>query len=115
MLKNKHQNFKLVRDSKIRRVLRACYHQLIIFGDVDVTVQVMRNISGQKKYEPLASVPRQIEFRQYLCMTISVDHDAIDGAPGAHFALRLKELIENGYGLIDQDSAAKQSDSILQA
>jgi len=32
-------------------------------------------------------------------MTISVDHDIIDGAPLARFTQRLKELIENGYGL----------------
>jgi pyruvate/2-oxoglutarate dehydrogenase complex dihydrolipoamide acyltransferase (E2) component len=32
-------------------------------------------------------------------MTISVDHDIIDGAPLARFTQRLKELIESGYGL----------------
>jgi pyruvate/2-oxoglutarate dehydrogenase complex dihydrolipoamide acyltransferase (E2) component len=37
-------------------------------------------------------------------MTISMDHDTIDGAPATHFASRMKELIESGYGLIDQFS-----------
>jgi pyruvate/2-oxoglutarate dehydrogenase complex dihydrolipoamide acyltransferase (E2) component len=41
----------------------------------------------------------QIENREYLCVTISLDHDIVDGAPGARFIQRLKELIESGYGL----------------
>lgn len=39
--------------------------------------------------------------REYLSLTISVDHNLIDGAPAARFAQRLKELIESGYGLND--------------
>lgn len=50
--------------------------------------------------------------REYLNMTISVDHDIIDGAPATRFALRLKELIESGYGLIDQASVSRQSNTI---
>jgi pyruvate/2-oxoglutarate dehydrogenase complex dihydrolipoamide acyltransferase (E2) component len=41
----------------------------------------------------------QIEKREYLCVTISFDHDVIDGAPAARFTQRLKELIESSYGL----------------
>jgi pyruvate/2-oxoglutarate dehydrogenase complex dihydrolipoamide acyltransferase (E2) component len=41
----------------------------------------------------------QIEIREYLNLTISFDHDVIDGAPAARFAQCLKELIESGYGL----------------
>jgi len=44
-------------------------------------------------------------------MTISVDHDAIDGAPAAHFALKLKELIENGYGLDDSMVESEQAEA----
>ena len=40
-----------------------------------------------------------IEIREYLNLTISFDHDIVDGAPAARFAQRLKELIESGYGL----------------
>jgi pyruvate/2-oxoglutarate dehydrogenase complex dihydrolipoamide acyltransferase (E2) component len=40
-----------------------------------------------------------IEPREYLCLTISLDHDIIDGAPAARFTARLKEMIESGYGL----------------
>ncbi len=43
----------------------------------------------------------QIVMRDYLSLTISFDHDIIDGAPAARFTKRLKELIESGYGLPD--------------
>lgn len=42
-----------------------------------------------------------IAVREYLCMTLSMDHTIIDGAPAARFASRLKELIESGYGLAE--------------
>lgn len=38
----------------------------------------------------------RVEVREYLSLTISLDHDVIDGAPAARFANRLKELIEGG-------------------
>jgi pyruvate/2-oxoglutarate dehydrogenase complex dihydrolipoamide acyltransferase (E2) component len=41
----------------------------------------------------------RIEVREYLCMTLSFDHDIVDGAPAARFTQRFKELIESGYGL----------------
>jgi pyruvate/2-oxoglutarate dehydrogenase complex dihydrolipoamide acyltransferase (E2) component len=43
----------------------------------------------------------QIASREYLSLTITVDHDVVDGAPAARFTERLKELIESGYGLDD--------------
>jgi pyruvate/2-oxoglutarate dehydrogenase complex dihydrolipoamide acyltransferase (E2) component len=41
----------------------------------------------------------RIAIREYLCVTLSFDHDVIDGAPAARFASRLREFIEGGYGL----------------
>jgi pyruvate/2-oxoglutarate dehydrogenase complex dihydrolipoamide acyltransferase (E2) component len=41
----------------------------------------------------------RIEVREYLSVTISFDHDVVDGAPAARFTQRLKEFIETGYGL----------------
>ena len=38
------------------------------------------------------------EEREYLCLTLTLDHDVIDGAPAARFAERLKELIEGSAG-----------------
>lgn len=46
-------------------------------------------------------VDGQIQVREYLCVTISIDHDIIDGAPAARFTQRLQALIEAGYGLLD--------------
>lgn len=43
----------------------------------------------------------EVVTREYLSLTISVDHDIVDGAPAARFAQQLKELIESGYGLAD--------------
>ena len=46
-------------------------------------------------------VDGHIAIRDYLSLTISFDHETIDGAPAARFTQRLKELIESGYGLDD--------------
>jgi pyruvate/2-oxoglutarate dehydrogenase complex dihydrolipoamide acyltransferase (E2) component len=43
----------------------------------------------------------QIEVREYLSLTLSFDHDVIDGAPAARFATQLKELIEGGASLME--------------
>src|SRR5690348_16288857 len=55
--------------------------------------------------EKQAMVDGRPVAREYLSLTISVDHDLIDGAPAARFTQRLKELIESGYGLeLEPDS-----------
>src|SRR5947209_9269842 len=46
-------------------------------------------------------VDGHIALREYLSLTISFDHDIIDGAPAARLTERLKELIESGYGFDD--------------
>ncbi|MGZ3666132.1 MAG: 2-oxo acid dehydrogenase subunit E2, partial [Ktedonobacterales bacterium] len=46
-------------------------------------------------------VDGHVTVREYLSLTISVDHEIVDGAPAARFTRRLKELIEGGYGLGD--------------
>jgi pyruvate/2-oxoglutarate dehydrogenase complex dihydrolipoamide acyltransferase (E2) component len=46
-------------------------------------------------------VDGHIALRDFLSLTVSFDHDIIDGAPAARFTQRLKELIESGYGLPD--------------
>ncbi len=51
-------------------------------------------------------VDGQIAIREYLSLTVSFDHTIIDGAPAARFTERLKELIESGYGLMDQEASA---------
>lgn len=44
----------------------------------------------------------QLENRELLCLTISFDHDIIDGAPAARFIQRFKELVESGSGLFEE-------------
>lgn len=51
-------------------------------------------------------VDGQIAIREYLCLTLSVNHDIIDGAPAARFVMRLKELIESGFGVAGEDVVA---------
>ncbi len=43
----------------------------------------------------------RIEAREFLCLTLSFDHDLIDGAPAARFATRLKELIQHASGVAE--------------
>jgi pyruvate/2-oxoglutarate dehydrogenase complex dihydrolipoamide acyltransferase (E2) component len=57
--------------------------------------------------EKAVIVDGQIALREYLSLTISFDHDVIDGAPAARFTARLKELIESGYGLSDATAEAE--------
>ena len=47
-------------------------------------------------------VGEQIAPREFMCLTLSLDHDVIDGAPAARFIKRLTDLIESGAGLHDE-------------
>jgi pyruvate/2-oxoglutarate dehydrogenase complex dihydrolipoamide acyltransferase (E2) component len=44
-------------------------------------------------------VDGQVAAREFLNITVELDHDIIDGAPASRFASRLKGLLETGYGL----------------
>lgn len=44
-------------------------------------------------------VEDSIEIREYLPLTISVDHDVIDGAPAIRALSKLNDLLANGHGL----------------
>lgn len=46
-------------------------------------------------------VDHRLEVRRYMSVTVSFDHDVIDGAPAARFMHRLKKLVESGCGLGD--------------
>jgi pyruvate/2-oxoglutarate dehydrogenase complex dihydrolipoamide acyltransferase (E2) component len=56
-------------------------------------------------------VDGHIAIRDYLSLTISFDHDIVDGAPAARFTERLKELIESGYGLNEQEASSALNES----
>jgi hypothetical protein len=44
-------------------------------------------------------VDGRVAVREYLSVTVSFDHDIVDGAPAARFTQRLQELVESGDGL----------------
>jgi pyruvate/2-oxoglutarate dehydrogenase complex dihydrolipoamide acyltransferase (E2) component len=58
--------------------------------------------------EKPAIVDGQLVLREYSCVTISLDHDVVDGAPAARFAQCLKELVESGYGLNHEQHEASK-------
>lgn len=66
---------------------------------------LMVTVGGIGKKQEI--VDGRVATREYLSLTISVDHDIVDGAPAARFTQRLKELIESGYGLTDSTATAE--------
>ena len=44
-------------------------------------------------------VQDQVEQREYLSLTVTLDHDVVDGAPATRFVARLVELLETCFGL----------------
>lgn len=59
---------------------------------------------GQKEED----VQGRAVTRDYLNLTVSIDHNMVDAAPAARFTTLLRELIESGYGL-PVDAAAGAS------
>jgi pyruvate/2-oxoglutarate dehydrogenase complex dihydrolipoamide acyltransferase (E2) component len=54
-------------------------------------------------------VDGSITIREYLSLTISLDHEMIDGAPAARFTQWMKELIKSGYGLDNSTVESEQA------
>ncbi|MFX1417938.1 MAG: 2-oxo acid dehydrogenase subunit E2 [Promethearchaeota archaeon] len=46
----------------------------------------------------------EIEIREYLAMTVLLNHDLVDGAPATRFISRLGDLIESEFGLLNLES-----------
>lgn len=46
-----------------------------------------------------AVVEDNIEIREFLCVTILMNHDVIDGGPAARFVARFTELVESVFGI----------------
>jgi hypothetical protein len=61
------------------------------------TLQLTLGGIGEKP----AVVDGRIEARKFLSVTVSFDHDLVDGAPAARFIHRLKKLVERADGLCD--------------
>jgi pyruvate/2-oxoglutarate dehydrogenase complex dihydrolipoamide acyltransferase (E2) component len=45
----------------------------------------------------------ELTTREYLDLTVTFDHDVVDGAPATWFVHRLGELIEDAHGIPTQD------------
>jgi len=56
--------------------------------------------------EKPGAVDGQVAIREYLGLTVSFDHNMIDGAQATRFTERLKELIERGHGLVEQEAGS---------
>ena len=52
-----------------------------------------------------ALVEGRLEEREHLCLTLTLDHDLIDGAAAARFARSLRELLEGATGLPGETGA----------
>jgi pyruvate/2-oxoglutarate dehydrogenase complex dihydrolipoamide acyltransferase (E2) component len=62
-----------------------------------------------------AVVERRVEPREILSLTVTFDHDIVDGGPATRFVRRLVELIESGYGLdVDQPPIDVDIDAVRQ-
>jgi pyruvate/2-oxoglutarate dehydrogenase complex dihydrolipoamide acyltransferase (E2) component len=48
----------------------------------------------------------QLESREHLCLTVTFNHDIVDGAPAARFLKRFSELLTSGDLLCDERSAS---------
>jgi pyruvate/2-oxoglutarate dehydrogenase complex dihydrolipoamide acyltransferase (E2) component len=57
------------------------------------------NIAVGGIYERLGYVGGKVEKREYLALTVTLDHDVEDGAPATRFVTRRVELLEEGQGL----------------
>jgi pyruvate/2-oxoglutarate dehydrogenase complex dihydrolipoamide acyltransferase (E2) component len=73
------------------------------FGMADSFFTCTLTIGG--RYERVAWVDGRAEPRQTLNVTLTVDHDIVDGAPAARFGQSLMRLIEEGSGLDDAFAA----------
>jgi pyruvate/2-oxoglutarate dehydrogenase complex dihydrolipoamide acyltransferase (E2) component len=62
------------------------------------TLHPLGLVVGGIAWKP-AVVEGRIEPREILNLTVTFDHDIVDGAPATRFVRRLVELIESGHGL----------------
>ena len=59
----------------------------------------LERINGEE-FEEEKLEKEKMENHELLSITISLDHDIVDGAPAARLISRFAELVENAYGLI---------------
>jgi pyruvate/2-oxoglutarate dehydrogenase complex dihydrolipoamide acyltransferase (E2) component len=52
----------------------------------------------------------QLENREHLCLTVTFNHDIVDGAPAARFLKRYSALLASGELLANEKNASKNDD-----
>jgi pyruvate/2-oxoglutarate dehydrogenase complex dihydrolipoamide acyltransferase (E2) component len=50
--------------------------------------------------QELRRIDGKIEDREILCITMTIDHDLVDGGPATRFFMHLGDLLENGSGIL---------------
>lgn len=78
------------------RLLRDVNHKTVEAISTEIRQAQAGTTVDRRRY---LLVEGQMENRDHLSLTVSVDHDIIDGAPAARFVARLRELIESSAGL----------------
>jgi pyruvate/2-oxoglutarate dehydrogenase complex dihydrolipoamide acyltransferase (E2) component len=53
----------------------------------------------------------EIAIREYLDLTVSFDHDIVDGAPAARFTQTFRTLLENAHGLRELETSLDRASS----
>ncbi len=71
------------------------------------TLHPLGLVVGGIAWKP-AVVEGKVEPREILNLTVTFDHDIVDGGPATRFVKRLVELIESGYGLTEMTSQADE-------
>ena len=67
---------------------------------ISSTLNTLGLVVGSISWKP-AVVDGRVEPREILNLTVTFDHDIVDGGPATRFVRRLVELIESGYGLCE--------------
>lgn len=113
----------VLRRAAFRTVYRLPARQKALLGTVGVTAVGMVGRGGgwgtAFQVHPLEIVvggiavtpgvtDRGIAPREHLHVTLSFDHDVVDGAPAARFASRLRDLIEAPDAVLGADDRARQ-------
>lgn len=81
-----------------------CVTSVGMFGEgagwgIPITGHTLQLTIGGIATRPAFGAGGQLEARDLLSLTVSVDHDVVDGAPAARFVERLRERLERGDGV----------------
>ena len=74
------------------------------FAIAPLTLMSLQVVVGGMTQQPRV-VDGQIEVRDVLDLTVSIDHNVVDGAPAARFGAELRRLMENATALVTTGEA----------